>query len=82
VKVPSGLRSGWACRLGQLIIQYNDNSRMSHFSLVIRAVRGVAALGCDLAELVLGEVGEVGGVGVSHCVCDVECSVIGTLCVS
>jgi hypothetical protein len=33
------------------------------------AVGGVAALGCDLAELVLGEVGKVGGVGVGHVDC-------------
>jgi hypothetical protein len=34
---------------------------------VARAVRSMTALGSNLTELVLGEVGKVGRVGRSHC---------------
>lgn len=36
-------------------------------SLGVRAVGGVPALGCNVAELILWEVGEIGRVGVGHC---------------
>jgi hypothetical protein len=36
------------------------------------AVRSVATLGCDLLEFILGQVGEVGGVGGSHVVANFE----------
>ena len=35
--------------------------------LVVSIMRGVAALGCDLLQLILGKVGEVGWVGGCHC---------------
>ena len=32
----------------------------------VGAVGSVASFGCDLAQLVLGKVGEVGGIGIGH----------------
>lgn len=43
-----------------------DSLQMYLVLLARGAVGGVTAFGCDLAELVLGEVGEVGGVGIGH----------------
>ena len=45
----------------------------SRVSGVIATVRSMTTLGSDLAELVLGQVGEVGGVGRSHFVDEELC---------
>ena len=72
VKVPSGLRSALPLlpvdvdfTKGQLLHIRVRVSGTTYFA-VARAVRGMATLGGNLTELVLGEVGEVGRVGRSH----------------